>query len=109
MTSIGGNLILCQISKQLLIELILVIVCSHVTKNYSKELCNLIISILDLEIQRAARMKKELHTVDRDPPHGVSCWLQTEDKLDVAKNSLKRERNEDNSEVISNKKLKHDE
>ena len=58
------------------------IVCSHVFKNYSKELCNL---IMDLEIQTAARRKKELQTVDRDPPHGVSCWLQTEDKLDVAK------------------------
>ena len=78
-------------------------------RNSSKELCNLIISILDLKIQRAARMKKELQTLDREPPHGVSCWLQTENKLDVAKHSSKRERDEDNSEVISNKKLKHDE
>jgi len=39
-------------------------------------------------MQRAARMKKELQTLERDPPHGVSCWLQNEDKLDVLRAQL---------------------
>ena len=29
-----------------------------------------------------ARMKKELSMLQKDPPHGVSCWPVSEDKLD---------------------------
>jgi len=47
-------------------------------------------------------MKKGLQTLNRNLPHGVPCWLQPEDKLDVANNSSKREWDVKDSEVISN-------
>ena len=32
-------------------------------------------------MQRTTRMKKELEMLEKDPPHGISCW-PVEDQLD---------------------------
>ena len=39
-------------------------------------------------MQKVGRMKKELQTLQKDPPHGVSCWLQDEGNLDLLKVQL---------------------
>lgn len=35
-----------------------------------------------MSLQRLSRLKKELNMLQKEPPHGVSCWPVSEDRLD---------------------------